>query len=683
MANDYFSGMNKRFYGVDLGLAVLLLSGTTLVGQSVADSILAEVATNVLPEARLTMLDSACAQALRSEEVDMDTLFISSLQLGEAVEGVPANARRAVTAARYFAEQGKEGRGLEALQPYYENREAIIDLTNKVKVIATYGNLLTNSFSYEPAIAAWKEVLDIYESGAFSASSAQWGRANIDLGKNYFSIGKYGEASVHLNRAKEFYRQANDSLGLKFSHNELGNLYGRIALYDEAIRQFREMERYDAKPSKVTVGFQAANIGRSYLEEDRYVEALTEYHRGMAVRPFTADDAYIELYLINGIIECHYYLETQDSVRQYVEELEAAYAREGSDVFYDFLLLQSRFFAAVLDKNYPWAEQLLTTLYNTSVEYANDAELVAYSGYFADLYRRWGKYDKALAYQDTHTRITDSIRAANKTHALVLYQTEYETKEKEQQIQVLEAENELQLLQARTNRNRFIFGGLGLCVLFGGLLMRQYFRNKVDRALRVERLRDKISRDLHDDVGSILTGLAMKTELLTETLPEQHRAPFGEVTDLSRSAMYRMRDAVWIMDSSRDNWKSLKERIQEFAYEILTPKDIGFQLMVTGTKDDGLLDGEVRQHLYLITKEAITNAVKHAPDATKVTVNFQQSATGLILSIQNDGVVEASSKLSAGSGMRNMQQRAKELGGSLVAEVEGDAFKVVYSGPVL
>ncbi|MEM9259663.1 MAG: histidine kinase dimerization/phosphoacceptor domain-containing protein, partial [Bacteroidota bacterium] len=578
--------MNKLFYGFRLTVVLWCLSGTTVVGQSAADSILAEVETIVRPEARLTALDSACAQALRSETVDMDTLFITSLQLGEAIEGVPANASRAVTAARYFAEQGKEGRGLEVLQSYYENRGTIFDLASKVKVTATYGNLLTNSFSYEPAIGAWREVIDIYESEAFSASPAQWGRANIDLGKNYFSIGKYGEASVHLNRAKEFYRLANDSLGMKFSHNELGNLYGRIALYDEAIRQFREMERYDAKPSKVTVGFQAANIGRSYLEEDRYGEALVEYHRGMAVRPFTADDAYIELYLINGIIECHYYLETQDSVRQYLEELEAAYEREGSDAFYDFLLLQSRFFATVMQKDYAQAEQLLTTLYTTSAEYANDAELVAYAGYFADLYRRWGKYDQALEYQDRYTRITDSIRAANKTHALVLYQTEYETKEKEQQIQVLETKNALQLLQARTNRNRFIFGGLGLFLLFGGLLMRQYFRNKVDRALRVERLRDKISRDLHDDVGSILTGLAMKTELLTEALPEQHRAPFGEVTDLSRSAMYRMRDAVWIMDSSRNNWQSLKERTQEFAYEILTPKDISFRLMITGAKDD-------------------------------------------------------------------------------------------------
>lgn len=669
--------MNKLFYRFGLLLAMLLLSITTLVGQSAADSILAEAEAIVLPEARLTVLDSACAYVFRREEANMDTLFISSLRLGESLFGIPANANRAVAAAKYFAEQGKEGRGLEVLQAYFEKREAIVDVATKVKILATYGNLLTNSFSFEPAIAAWKEVIDIYESEAFNATPAKWGRANIDLGKNYFSIGQYGEASVHLNRAKEFYRQANDSLGMKFSHNELGNLYGRIALYDEAIRQFREMERYDAKPSKVTVGFQAANIGRAYLEEDRYVEALTEYHRGMAVRPFTANDAYIELYLINGIIECHYYLEAQDSVRQYLGELEQAYEREGSDAFYDFLLLQSRFFATMMQKNYARAEQLLTTLYSTSAEYANDAELVAYSGYFADLYRRWGKYDKALEYQDRYTRITDSIRAANKTHALVLYQTEYETKEKEQQIQVLEAENALQLLQARTNRNRFIFVGVGLLLLFGGLLMWQYFRNKVDRALRVASLRDKISRDLHDDVGSILTGLAMKTELLAETLPEQHRAPFGEVTDLSRSAMYRMRDAVWIMDSSRDNWRSLKERIQEFAYEMLTPKNVLFSLEASGVSDEDELDSEWRQHFYLITKEAIANAVKHAPSATKVEVQIRHTAGKWQLIIQDDGFVGNFPKNIAGSGLRNMRQRAQELGGELRVEQADGMFRLV------
>lgn len=675
--------MNQLFIVANcLLLSISMARPDAIAGQSAVDSLIELTNDIMVPEVRLTKLDSVCARAFRQKENDMDTLFVVGYRLGEELYGIPKNTTRAILAAKYFAQQGEQQKALTLLKAYYEVRENIPEAATRAALLAIYSNLLTNSFAFEPGIKVLEELVTLYEK-EYTASPVEWGRANIDLGKNLFSIGRYGEASVHLNRARKFYQEANDSLGMKFSYNELGNLYGRIALYDEAVRQFREMERYDTEPSRVTDGIQAANIGRAYLEQKQYTAALKEYHKGMAARPFTDDDAYIELYLINGIIECQYYLVNQDSVSQYLVDLEAAYEESSSDSFYDFLLLQSRFFERTLAGDYPRAEKLLSTLYVTSAEYANDAELVAYSGYFADLYRRWGKYAKALTYQDSYTRITDSIRAANKTHALLLYQTEYETKEKEQQIQVLEAENELQALQARTNRNRFLFAGGGLLLFFGVLMMWQYFRNKVDRALRVERLRENISRDLHDDVGSILTGLAMKTELLAEELPTRHRPAFGEVTELSRSAMHRMRDAVWIMDSSRDSWQSLKERIQEFAYEILTPKDIAFSLKSKGSKKEEPLASNVRRQLYLITKEALANAVKHAPNATWVKVDFQLSKTRIKLTIENDGLMAISGKTSAGNGLRNMQQRAKDLGGTLSTERIGDRFSISFSGPRL
>jgi len=238
--------MNKLFLIFSLLLlGVCTVRPDNLAGQSAADSLLALATAIEVPEARLAELDSACARVLRYEEMGLDTLFATSSRLGEELYGPLANVDRAIIAAKYFTLQGNDGRALTVLKPYHALRDDIEEQKTKATLLATYGNLLTNAFAYEPGIEVLEELMALYED-EYVASPAAWGRAHIDLGKNLFSIGRYGEASIHLNRAKASYREANDSVGMKFSHNELGNLYGRIALYDEAIRQFRDMERYNS-----------------------------------------------------------------------------------------------------------------------------------------------------------------------------------------------------------------------------------------------------------------------------------------------------------------------------------------------------------------------------------------------------------------------------------------------------
>jgi len=109
-----------------------------------------------------------------------------------------------------------------------------------------------------------------------------------------------------------------------------------------------------------------------------------------------------------------------------------------------------------------------------------------------------------------------------------------------------------------------------------------FFQTQLERRLAVERLRTKISSDLHDDVGSILTGLAMQSEILSHTTSnEKEKNRIERIGEMSRSAMSRMRDTVWVLDARKDNWGSVKARMQEFIGETLEEKDIACQLTFT------------------------------------------------------------------------------------------------------
>ncbi len=533
-------------------ILLLVLWPMLSFAQPKADSLLQLVHQLPSAEAQLSFLDSLAENTPMENLLELDSLIQLRVKIAEELAPGLDNVKRAVSAAEVLANIGESQVALDLLAPYYEQREAIDIPADKQALLRERASILTDRFESAEAIQTFEELLALYDKN-YPASKEELAWAYLNLGKNQHEFGRYGESGVSLNKAKEYYESLRDSSGLKFTYNELGNLYGRIALYDEAIRQFRQMERFDQAPDPITIGFNAANIGRSYLEQRDIPAALAEYHKGLSVTPFPPGNEYVGFYLINGVAECHYFAQQADSVRFYLQRLEQEMEGSPDADFFGFLLRQVRFFDAALQRDFQQAEGYLTNLYEEAEAEGNDAALIAYAGYFAELYRNWGRYEEALNYQDIYTAWSDSVRTANKTHALVVYQTAYETKEKEQAIQQLEADKELQQLRVRQLRSWFLFGGIGLALLFGLIVLRQYYRNKMEQAARVQQLRNKISRDLHDDVGSMLTGLAMRSELIAAQETEAKRDPLQELANMSRSAMSRMRDLVWIMDDKRDN----------------------------------------------------------------------------------------------------------------------------------
>ena len=205
------------------------------------------------------------------------------------------------------------------------------------------------------------------------------------------------------------------------------------------------------------------------------------------------------------------------------------------------------------------------------------------------------------------------------------------------------------------------------------------FRYRLQQALAMERLRTKISSDLHDDVGSLLSGLAMQTELMEINANEKDKFRLQKIAAISRKAISQMRDLVWSIDSRRETTKDLIERMQELAEEILLPKEISFQLNQTSVKyPNQKLTALVKQNIFLIYKEAITNIIRHS-DATNVTVTIKNNVKGCVFIIQDNGTKKESYK-STGLGLSNMNLRAKAIK-SIVTFKKDNGFSVHLNLP--
>lgn len=189
---------------------------------------------------------------------------------------------------------------------------------------------------------------------------------------------------------------------------------------------------------------------------------------------------------------------------------------------------------------------------------------------------------------------------------------------------------------------------------------------KKQHAHQLEELRIKISSDLHDDVGSLLSGLAMQAEILGQTAPETDQGKWQKIAEQSRKAMLRMRDVVWVIDSRKDKWMHLTDRLYEYAEETLSPVNISFELHLQGISTNQSIAAELRQHLLLIGKEAITNVARHS-NAKNVTMLFRQKTKGNFdMQILDDGELPTKKKkYSSGLGLSNMKWRAQQLGAKL------------------
>src|SRR5690606_3198932 len=190
-----------------------------------------------------------------------------------------------------------------------------------------------------------------------------------------------------------------------------------------------------------------------------------------------------------------------------------------------------------------------------------------------------------------------------------------------------------------------------------------------------EQLRRRISRDLHDEVGGLLTGISMQTDLLR--LNDRHANSIESIGSYSREAIQMMDDIIWAVDSRNNQQGNLSDRMKFLAAQLLDPMDVVVTFDID-QQDDRKISQKIRQNLYLIFKEALHNICKHA---TTTTVHIKLHYTGrhIEMVIGNDGSGKCQAERQIGRrghGHRNMQLRAAQLGATFTAGPGSEGYHV-------
>lgn len=222
---------------------------------------------------------------------------------------------------------------------------------------------------------------------------------------------------------------------------------------------------------------------------------------------------------------------------------------------------------------------------------------------------------------------------------------------------------------------------LALCLLTFMSAIYALYRYRIHQVYQMMEMRTKIASDLHDDVGGLLTAIAMQSELLQLDKSIKDQSRIEKIRQISQNAIAQMRDLVWSIDARRDKLEYLFDRMREYAGETLQAKGLGFKLNTTGLDLTQKLPIEVRQNLFLIFKEAVTNTLRHS-SANKIEVSIRLESKYFEMRIQDNGTPNKNlEKLSTGLGLSNMKRRAEKMKG--IVEFEHSAgFGIVVSVPI-
>ncbi|MDZ4402030.1 histidine kinase [Prosthecobacter sp.] len=228
-------------------------------------------------------------------------------------------------------------------------------------------------------------------------------------------------------------------------------------------------------------------------------------------------------------------------------------------------------------------------------------------------------------------------------------------------------------LAVRKAQERAVYLALALTAIGIGATLAFLLHLRRSRRLEMEALRQRISRDLHDEIGShlgsirLMSELALREDGASESLEEIHRLA-GEAAD-------SMRGIIWLVrEGDAPKLTSLVEAMRQSAAALL--KGIDWHLNTPSGDDPTTASLEFHRQVFLFFREAAHNITRHA-QATRVMIEITWQAKRFTLRIEDNGCGFDADAVTAGNGLANLRHRAEVLDGTLhITSVPGKGTRI-------
>ena len=545
--------------------------------------------------------------------------------------------------------------------------------------------------------AALPFLLESFDKAAAAAAAdpsvvkrtAQAG-ATLNVGNIYSSLGDYKTALHYHLESLRIFEEVNNQKGISFCYQSIGEDFLQLNQLQPARDYTRKSlalktEQNDQRGIATSLK-QMGSIFRYAKQND---SALIYYGRSFQINhqmDLKVEEMNLDLDIGNV------YKEKKDGTNA------GLYFQDGRSLAHQLkdTGLAATFDAALIslqaaDKTQQLQERRLLSSLHSSVEAGDKtSELLSYQ-YLADHYAAIGESGKALEYSKKYYEMNDSLQSLNVQLQLKRMETQFNVEKNEKEIALLKKDQQLSHLSLEQQKATlekqkvFQYGAilLFLLLLLIGFLVFNRYRivHRARRIIELEKMRNHIARDLHDDIGSTLSSINILSKVALQS-PKDSSSNLLKIMDRSSAIMEKMDDIVWTINPRNDTMEQLLYRMKEFAAEILEPLNIDYTFEEEGDLSTLKLDIRQRKDLYLLFKEAVNNAAKYS-QCRQLQIRLRRGKDSLQMEIVDDGRGFVEEGLKTGNGLKNMRERAASMPATIrIASAIGQGTRIDLDLPV-
>jgi len=498
--------------------------------------------------------------------------------------------------------------------------------TEEAGLYVELGNVYLAENNLKDALSHYIKAANLYDSLSNDGRGLSLALSNI--ANTHYRLGNFDKALEYIEQANPIAKENSSYRIITYNYKLAGRIYRQKKMPERALQQYRlAWASYQQAGEKYSMSEVSLGIGNLYYDLNDFGKALTEYKKGLAIaKEISAKSLIAHNYSAIGF--AFYSLKQWKNATAYMDS--------------------TRILASEIKR-----ADLIMDAYDV----------------LADIEREQHRYENALNYKDKYIGIKDSLTAAENRSTIEEMEAKYQNETKSAAIELLKKDQEIQA--AALQRNKIIIAGgivtfLAAIIITVLLLNRFRLLNRTKRQMEMERMRNQIARDLHDDIGSTLSSINIISQLaLKDGKGEKSTAPhFQRIHDHSARVMENMSDIVWSIHPGNDSMEKVIVKMKEFCGEILEPKDIAYSFENVELLSGVSLDIESRKNLFLIFKEIINNAAKYS-QATQINIVFHKNHKGWRMDIADNGKGFDQLTAKKGNGLINIRKRAEAMNAAI------------------
>lgn len=191
----------------------------------------------------------------------------------------------------------------------------------------------------------------------------------------------------------------------------------------------------------------------------------------------------------------------------------------------------------------------------------------------------------------------------------------------------------------------------------------QILEKELEIQKKIQEERERISHDMHDDLGAGISALKLQAEFLKQKINEQHlKEDINDLLKTSEEMNLSMREMLWSLNSNNDTLGNFIQYLTIYSENFFKKTKIEIKIDRKVDHPEKQLNAETRRHLFLCAKEALNNIYKHS-QARSLSIFFLLEKDIFTLEIIDNGI-GIQNKKKSGNGLYNMERRMNSIEGS-------------------